>query len=165
MKVRRSRTLLHWRSKPLDHLRRRRACLRHRVGNRAAADDTGVRLVRGPVQRLQYQQQLRSHSVSDAVSECAVVAVPLHRPLRAGVYLPVCFGISGIRATRICREDFIKSLIRQDVAFLDSCSPGTVATTVSNNADLVENRGTEVGALVQAMSMFVAAFVVAFSRQ
>ena len=78
----------------------------------------------------------------------------------------VCFGISGIRATRAFRQDFIKSLIRQDVAFLDSCSPGTVAATVSNNADLVENGSTEkVGALVQAMSMFVAAFVVAFSRQ
>ena len=78
----------------------------------------------------------------------------------------VCFGISGIRATRAFRQDFIKSLIRQDVAFIDSCSPGTVAATVSNNADLVENGSTEkVGALIQAMSMFVAAFVVAFSRQ
>ena len=78
----------------------------------------------------------------------------------------VCFGISGIRATRAFRQDFIKSLIRQDLAFLDSCSPGMVAATVSNNADLVENGSTEkIGALVQAMSMFVAAFVVAFSRQ
>ncbi len=78
----------------------------------------------------------------------------------------ICFGISGIRATRAFRQDFIKSLIRQDVAFLDSCSPGTVSATVSNNADLVENGSTEkVGALVQAMSMFVAAFAVAFSRQ
>lgn len=77
----------------------------------------------------------------------------------------VCFGIWGIRATRAFRQDFIKPLIRQDVAFLDSCSPGTVAATVSNNADLVENGSTQkVGALVQAMSMFVAAFVVAFSR-
>ena len=78
----------------------------------------------------------------------------------------VCFGISGIRATKAFRQEFIKSLIRQDVAFLDSCSPGTVAATVSNNADLVENGSTEkVGALLQAMSMFVGAFVVAFSRQ
>ncbi|UQC87538.1 multidrug resistance protein 3 [Colletotrichum lupini] len=77
-----------------------------------------------------------------------------------------CFGLVGIRVTRAFRVDFIRSMIRQDVSFIDSCAPGTVASTISNSADMVENGSTEkVGSLIQNMSMFVAAFVVAFTRQ
>ncbi|KAK1522661.1 multidrug resistance protein 3 [Colletotrichum paranaense] len=77
-----------------------------------------------------------------------------------------CFGLVGIRVTRAFRVDFIRSMIRQDVSFIDSCAPGTVVSTISNSADMVENGSTEkVGSLIQNMSMFVAAFVVAFTRQ
>lgn len=52
------------------------------------------------------------------------------------------------------------------MAYLDACSPGTVAATISKNADMVENGSTEkVGALIQAIKMFIAAFAVALSRQ
>jgi ATP-binding cassette subfamily B (MDR/TAP) protein 1 len=78
----------------------------------------------------------------------------------------ICFGFSATRATRALRQDFLKSLLRQDVTYLDTCSPGTIASTVSNNADVVENTlGERVGGLVFVLSMIVSAFVVAFTRQ
>lgn len=77
-----------------------------------------------------------------------------------------CFGITGIRATGLFRQHLITSLLRQDIAFIDSCSSGYVATTISTNADLVEHGMSEkVGTLLQALSMLVAAFAVAFSQQ
>ncbi|KAJ9160641.1 ABC transporter protein AtrC [Coniochaeta hoffmannii] len=77
-----------------------------------------------------------------------------------------CFGLVGIRVTKAFRIDFIRAMIRQDVSFIDNCSPGTVSSTISNSADMVENGSTEkVGSLIQNISMFVAAFVVAFTRQ
>ncbi|KAK2053089.1 hypothetical protein LY76DRAFT_650106 [Colletotrichum caudatum] len=77
-----------------------------------------------------------------------------------------CFGLVGIRITRAFRIDFIRSMVSQDITFIDSCAPGTSASTISNSADMVENGSTEkVGNLIQNMSMFVAAFVVAFTRE
>jgi ATP-binding cassette subfamily B (MDR/TAP) protein 1 len=77
-----------------------------------------------------------------------------------------CFGVSGIRATRAFRQQFIKSVIRQDIAYIDSCSLGGIITTISTNVDTVENGITEkIGSLIQAISMLVAGFVVAFTQQ
>ncbi|KAF7164596.1 hypothetical protein CNMCM5623_009053 [Aspergillus felis] len=77
-----------------------------------------------------------------------------------------CFGISGIRATRAFRQQFIKSVIRQDIAYIDSCSLGGITTTISSNVDMVENGITEkIGSLIQAVSMLTAGFVVAFTQQ
>jgi len=159
---------VHWRySEPLDHLLR--------LVGLVSAIASGTAL---PLMTLVFGSsvdQFNSFSASNSsaaelyqtLSQNALWLLYLFIGRFVLVYIfSICFGISGIRATRAFRQDFIKSLIRQDVAYLDSCSPGTVAATVSNNADLVENGSTEkVGALVQAMSMFVAAFVVAFSRQ
>ncbi|USP73418.1 putative ABC transporter [Curvularia clavata] len=77
-----------------------------------------------------------------------------------------CFSIVGIRITSAFRLEFVRSLVRQDVSYIDSCSSGTVSSTIANNADMVENSSTEkVGNLVQNLSMFIAAFVVAFTQQ
>lgn len=77
-----------------------------------------------------------------------------------------CFGVSGIRATRAFRQQFIKSVIRQDIAYIDSCSLGGITTSISANVDTVENGITEkIGSLIQAISMLVAGFVVAFTQQ
>lgn len=77
-----------------------------------------------------------------------------------------CFGISGIRATQAFRQRFIKAVIRQDIAYIDSCSLGSITTTISTNVDMVENGITEkIGSLIQAISMLVAGFVVAFTQQ
>lgn len=77
-----------------------------------------------------------------------------------------CFTITATRATRALRQDFIRSLIRQDISYFDSCTPGSVATSISNNADLVQAGLSEkVGTAIQGVAMLAAAFVVAFSKQ
>src|SRR5436305_8618000 len=77
-----------------------------------------------------------------------------------------CFTITATRATRAIRQDFIRSLIRQDISYFDSCAPGSVATSISNNADLVQAGLSEkVGTAIQGVAMLVAAFVVAFTKQ
>jgi len=68
----------------------------------------------------------------------------------------ICFGIVGIRVTSAFRIDFVRSLLRQDISYIDSCSSGTVSSTIANNADMVENSSTEkVGSLVQNLSMYL----------
>jgi ATP-binding cassette subfamily B (MDR/TAP) protein 1 len=77
-----------------------------------------------------------------------------------------CFTITATRATRALRQDFIRSLIRQDISYFDSCTPGSVATSISNNADLVQAGLSEkVGTAIQGVAMLAAAFVVAFTKQ
>lgn len=77
-----------------------------------------------------------------------------------------CFGASGIRATRAFRQQFIKSIMRQEIAYIDSCSLGGITSTISANVDMVENGITEkIGSLIQAISMLIAGFVVAFTQQ
>jgi ABC-type multidrug transport system fused ATPase/permease subunit len=77
-----------------------------------------------------------------------------------------CFTITATRATRAIRKDFIRSLIRQDISYFDSCTPGSVATSISNNADLIQGGLSEkVGTALQGAAMLGAAFVVAFTRQ
>ena len=77
-----------------------------------------------------------------------------------------CFTITATRATRALRQDFIRSLIRQDIAYFDSCTPGSVATSISNDADLIQSGLSEkVGTAIQGLAMLTAAFVVAFTKQ
>jgi len=108
-----------------------------------------------------------STELYNGISQTALYFVYLFVARFALVYVhTVCFGISGIRATRSLRQHFITPLLRQDISYLDSCSSGTITSTISNNADMVENGVSEkLGSLIQAVAMFVAAFVVAFSRQ
>lgn len=78
----------------------------------------------------------------------------------------LCFGVSGIRATRAFRKQFIKSVIRQDIAYIDSSSLGAIITIISSNVDMVENGITEkIGSLIQAIAMLIAGFAVAFTQQ
>ena len=56
--------------------------------------------------------------------------------------------------------------MRQDITYFDTCSPGSVATKTSVNANLVQGGLAEkVGTTIQGLSMLVSAFVVAFSQQ
>ena len=77
-----------------------------------------------------------------------------------------CFRITAIRSTKALRRDFLQSLMRQEVTYFDSCLPGTVATLISNNADLIENGlGERVGLAFEGVGQLLVSFVVAFVRQ
>jgi ATP-binding cassette subfamily B (MDR/TAP) protein 1 len=77
-----------------------------------------------------------------------------------------CFKIIAARSTKALRRDFIRSLMRQDISYFDTCLPGSVATLISNNADLIENgMGERLGLAIEGLGQLVTSFVVAFIRQ
>ncbi len=76
------------------------------------------------------------------------------------------FTLTATRATRTLRLEYIRAILRQDITYFDTCSPGSVATKISNNANLIQAGLSEkVGVTIQGLAMLVSAFVVAFIRQ
>lgn len=74
------------------------------------------------------------------------------------------FTVTATRATRAIRRDYIRSLLRQDISYFDTCTPGYVATSVSNNAEMIHAGLSEkVGVIIQGLAMLVSAFIVAFT--
>ncbi|KAH8883215.1 P-loop containing nucleoside triphosphate hydrolase protein [Thozetella sp. PMI_491] len=72
---------------------------------------------------------------------------------------------NAIRVTRALRLDFLKHTLRQDIAFFDS-EAGSISGSITTDGNLVNSGISEkLGILIQAMSTFVAAFVVAFAVQ
>ncbi|KAL7267348.1 hypothetical protein RUND412_010070, partial [Rhizina undulata] len=73
------------------------------------------------------------------------------------------FTLAGIRMTRSIRLAYIKSLLRQDIPYFDMCLPGSVATRITTNANMIQTGLSEkVGVGIQGFSMLTTAFVVAF---
>lgn len=76
-----------------------------------------------------------------------------------------CFTITATRATRTIRLTYIRSLLRQDISYFDTCTPGSVATSISNNADMIQTGlGEKVGVACQSLAMLVSAFIIAFTQ-
>jgi ATP-binding cassette subfamily B (MDR/TAP) protein 1 len=82
------------------------------------------------------------------------------------VYLhTTCFTIAATRMTRGLRLAYVKSILRQEIAYFDTCTPGSVATRISTNANLIQTGLSEkVGIAAQGFAMLIAAFCVAFSQ-
>jgi ATP-binding cassette, subfamily B (MDR/TAP), member 1 len=78
--------------------------------------------------------------------------------------LSIC--IAGIRTTRDLREAFLNSLLRKEVWHFDTKNPSSVAILVTTNGARI-NKGIadKLAFLVQYVSMFFAAFLVALIRQ
>ncbi|KAL2828556.1 P-loop containing nucleoside triphosphate hydrolase protein [Aspergillus pseudoustus] len=78
-----------------------------------------------------------------------------------------CLRFTAARSVKSVRRHFLRSILRQDIAYFDTtCLPGTVATLLSSNADLIEiAMGDKLGLALEGMAQLVAAFVVAFTRQ
>lgn len=65
---------------------------------------------------------------------------------------------------RAIRREYVRSLLRQDISYFDICTPGSVSTSVSNNADMIHTGLAEkVGTIIQGLAMLTAAFIVAFA--
>lgn len=82
------------------------------------------------------------------------------------VYLhTTCFTIAATRMTRRLRLAYIKSILRQEIAYFDVCTPGSVATRISTNGNLIQTGlGERVGIFAQGISMLGSAFIVAFTQ-
>ncbi|KAI8941697.1 hypothetical protein NX059_002907 [Plenodomus lindquistii] len=78
----------------------------------------------------------------------------------------VGISVSAIRTTRALRIDFIKHILRQNIAYFDSSDAASVTTQTTTNANNVSNGISEKLTLtIQGISTFVTAFIVAFVIQ
>ncbi|KAF2996864.1 hypothetical protein E8E13_004472 [Curvularia kusanoi] len=82
----------------------------------------------------------------------------------ACVYIhSVLISISAIRTTKALRIDFIKNILRQNIAYFDSEAAASVTVQATTNGNNVNNGISEKLTLtIQAVSTFVTAFIVAF---
>ncbi|KAB8343082.1 hypothetical protein FH972_022676 [Carpinus fangiana] len=78
----------------------------------------------------------------------------------------VAVTISATRITKKIRFQFVKSTLSQEITFFDAENTGSVASQVTTNGNLIQQGIAEKLALsVQAISAFVAAFVIAIVAQ
>ncbi|KAH7371427.1 P-loop containing nucleoside triphosphate hydrolase protein [Pyrenochaeta sp. MPI-SDFR-AT-0127] len=78
----------------------------------------------------------------------------------------VCISIAAIRTTKALRIDFIKHILRQNIAYFDSDSAASVTTQATTNGNNVNNGISEKLTLtIQGISTFVSAFIIAFIVQ
>jgi len=78
----------------------------------------------------------------------------------------VCISIAAIRTTKALRVGFLKSLLRQNIAFFDSDEAGSPSVKVTTSANLVNQGISEKLSLtISGISTIVTAFVIAFAVQ
>ncbi|KJZ70341.1 hypothetical protein HIM_10270 [Hirsutella minnesotensis 3608] len=77
----------------------------------------------------------------------------------------VLVNVTAIRTTKKLRVDFMRQLLRQEISFFDT--PSTSASSqITTNGNLINIGISEkLGPIIQGMTSFVAAFVVAFAVQ
>lgn len=70
------------------------------------------------------------------------------------------------RITRNIRFEFLRAALRQEVAFYDFGTGGSIATQATSNGRLIQSGISEkLGLAFQGISAFIAAFIVAFTAQ
>ena len=70
--------------------------------------------------------------------------------------------MTALRTTKTIRSEFIRAVLRQEIAFYDSFGPGAVAVKATTNPDLVNAGLSEkLARVVQSISMMVTALVIA----
>lgn len=77
-----------------------------------------------------------------------------------------CIIISGMRTTRAIRQSFLNHLLRLEIWHFDTASNDAAATQVTTNGNRI-NQGIaeKLGLVVQSLSMFFSAFIVALAVQ
>lgn len=77
----------------------------------------------------------------------------------------VSFNTTAIRSVRRLRLMYVEAILRQEMSYFDTYTPGSVATRISNNANLIQTGLSEkVGTAAQGIAMLCSAFVVAFTQ-
>ncbi|GAA5851199.1 hypothetical protein JCM8547_004164 [Rhodosporidiobolus lusitaniae] len=72
---------------------------------------------------------------------------------------------SGECATRRIRENYLKSVMRQNVAFFDRMGPGEITTRIETDTHLIqEGISDKIAISVQFIAIFIAGFVIALIR-
>jgi ATP-binding cassette subfamily B (MDR/TAP) protein 1 len=72
---------------------------------------------------------------------------------------------TGERASRNIREQYLASIMRQNIAFFDKLGAGEITTRLTSDTNLIQDGVSEkVGLTLTAVSTFVTAFVIAFIK-
>ncbi|KAG6153704.1 hypothetical protein E4U37_002721 [Claviceps purpurea] len=89
----------------------------------------------------------------------------LHYTLINAKISQIALNITAIRAIKNLRVEFVRQLLRQEIAFFDAQSV-SVASQITANGNLIYHGISEkLGLVLQSLSMLIAAFVVAFVVQ
>ncbi|GMT24903.1 hypothetical protein PFISCL1PPCAC_16200, partial [Pristionchus fissidentatus] len=102
-----------------------------------------------------------SNSVIQSCIEYAIVGVAIFiaASIQVSCYLTACE-----RMTDRLRRDFVRAVLRQDVAWFDQSHSGTLASKLFDNLERVrEGTGDKVALLIQYTAQFLGGFIVAFS--
>ncbi|KAK8693708.1 hypothetical protein V6N13_071279 [Hibiscus sabdariffa] len=108
-----------------------------------------------------------NNEVVDAVSEVALNFVYLGIGTAVAGFLQVtCWMVTGERQAARIRGLYLKTILRQDIAFFDvETNTGEVVGRMSGDTVLIQDAmGEKVGKFLQLISLFIGGFVVAFIR-
>ena len=76
-----------------------------------------------------------------------------------------CFIISGENMSRRIREEYLKAIMRQNIAYFDKLGAGEVTTRITSDTNLIQDGISEkVGLALSAAATFVSAFTIAFIK-
>ncbi|KAG2693169.1 hypothetical protein I3760_08G084600 [Carya illinoinensis] len=108
-----------------------------------------------------------NHKVVDAVSKVSLKFVYLAIGSAVAAFLQVaCWMVTGERQAARIRGLYLKTLLRQDVAFFDKeTNTGEVIGRMSSDTVLIQDAmGEKVGKFLQLISTFIGGFVIAFIK-
>ncbi|GMI66694.1 P-glycoprotein 21, ATP-binding cassette B21 [Hibiscus trionum] len=114
-----------------------------------------------------FGENQNNNEVVDAVSEVALNFVYLGIGAAVAGFLQVtCWIVTGERQAARIRGLYLKTILRQDVAFFDvETNTGEVVGRMSGDTVLIQDAmGEKVGKFLQMISSFIGGFVVAFIR-
>ncbi|XVE77403.1 hypothetical protein DITRI_Ditri13aG0059800 [Diplodiscus trichospermus] len=113
------------------------------------------------------QSQRNDQLVVDAVSKVALKFVYLALGAAAAAFLQVtCWMVTGERQAARIRGLYLKTILRQDVAFFDmETNTGEVVGRMSGDTVLIQDSmGEKVGKFLQLVSTFLGGFVLALTK-
>ncbi|OMO82288.1 hypothetical protein COLO4_23135 [Corchorus olitorius] len=114
-----------------------------------------------------FGENQNNNEVLDAVSEVALKFVYLAVGAAVAGFLQVtCWMVTGERQAARIRGLYLKTILRQDIAFFDvETNTGEVVGRMSGDTVLIQDAmGEKVGKFIQLMSLFIGGFVVAFIK-
>ncbi|XP_074654241.1 ATP-dependent translocase ABCB1-like [Tubulanus polymorphus] len=102
----------------------------------------------------------------DAMNDSALVYLYIACGTFAAAFIQVtCWSIACERQTHAIRQEFFKSILRQEIGWFDTHKSGELSTRLADDLERVrEGLGDKSSLVVQSLSMFVSGFVVGFIK-
>ncbi|KAK4848151.1 hypothetical protein QYF36_009814 [Acer negundo] len=114
-----------------------------------------------------FGQNQNSSDIVKVISKVSLKFVYLGVGSAVASFLQVsCWMVTGERQSGRIRRMYLKTILRQDVAFFDNeTNTGEVVGRMSGDTVLIQDAmGEKVGKFIQLMSTFIGGFVIAFAR-